>query len=109
VALVRTDPSEELVASIIRVIRFGEQGSTLAVTSNRRTLRRSLRRLIVTANVVPSSPILVTLTMEALFPLKRRFLQEPHDVNIPEEVFLRSRRENLTVHCFNWLGSVAET
>jgi hypothetical protein len=39
VALVRTDVSEELSASIIRVTRFGELGITLAVTSNRRTLR----------------------------------------------------------------------
>jgi hypothetical protein len=34
VALVRTDVSEELSASIIRVTRIGELG-TLAVTSNR--------------------------------------------------------------------------
>jgi hypothetical protein len=38
VALVRLDISEELSPSIIRVIRMGELG-TLAVTSNRRTLR----------------------------------------------------------------------
>jgi hypothetical protein len=38
VALVRTDVSEELSASIIRVTRI-ELGTTLAVTSNRRTLR----------------------------------------------------------------------
>jgi hypothetical protein len=36
VALVRTDVSEELSASFIRVTRFGELGTTLAVTSNRR-------------------------------------------------------------------------
>jgi hypothetical protein len=60
VALVRTDVSEELRASFIRVIRIGELGTTLAVTSNRRTLR-----LLVTANVT-SSPILVTLMKEAL-------------------------------------------
>jgi hypothetical protein len=39
--LVRTDVSEELSASIIRVIRIGELGTTLAVTSNRSTLRRN--------------------------------------------------------------------
>jgi hypothetical protein len=39
VALVRTDVSEELSASIIRVTRIGVLGTTLAVTSNRRTLR----------------------------------------------------------------------
>jgi hypothetical protein len=34
VALVRTDVSEELSASIIRVTRIDELGTTLAVTSN---------------------------------------------------------------------------
>jgi hypothetical protein len=38
VALVRTDVSEELNASFIRGARVGELESTLAVTSNRRTL-----------------------------------------------------------------------
>jgi hypothetical protein len=38
VALVRTDVSEELSASFIRVTRIGELGTTLALTSNRRTL-----------------------------------------------------------------------
>jgi hypothetical protein len=38
VALVRTDVSEELSASIIQVTRIGELGTTLAVTSNQRTL-----------------------------------------------------------------------
>jgi hypothetical protein len=37
-ALVRTDVSQELSASFIRVTRIGELGITLAVTSNRRTL-----------------------------------------------------------------------
>jgi hypothetical protein len=41
VALVRTDVSEELSASFIRVTRIGELGTTLAVTSNRRMLRRN--------------------------------------------------------------------
>jgi hypothetical protein len=41
VALVRTDVSEELGASFIRVTRIGELGKTLAVSSNRRTLRRN--------------------------------------------------------------------
>jgi hypothetical protein len=38
VALVRTDFLDELSASFIRVTRIGELGTTLAVTSNRRTL-----------------------------------------------------------------------
>jgi hypothetical protein len=44
VALVRTDVSEELRASFISVTRIGELGTTLAVTSNRRTLRRNTIR-----------------------------------------------------------------
>jgi hypothetical protein len=67
--------SEERIAPIIRVTRIDELGTTLAVTSNRITLLRntvlfivinSVLRLLVTANVVPSSPILVTLMMEAI-------------------------------------------
>jgi hypothetical protein len=42
-ALVRTDVSEELGASSIRVTRIGELGAMLAVTSNRRTLRRNTK------------------------------------------------------------------
>jgi hypothetical protein len=42
-ALVRNDVSEELSASIIRVTRIGELGTTLAVTSNQRTLRRNTK------------------------------------------------------------------
>jgi hypothetical protein len=41
VALVRTDVSEERSATIIRVTRIGDLGTTLAVTSNRSTLRRN--------------------------------------------------------------------
>jgi hypothetical protein len=43
VTLVRTDVSEELGASIIRVTRIGELGTTLAATNNRRTLRRNTK------------------------------------------------------------------
>jgi hypothetical protein len=38
VALVRIDVSEEFSASFIRVTIIGELGTTLAATSNRRTL-----------------------------------------------------------------------
>jgi hypothetical protein len=41
VSLVRTDVSEELSAYFIRVTKIGELGTMLAVTSNRRTLRRN--------------------------------------------------------------------
>jgi hypothetical protein len=91
VTLVRTDASVEYTAFIIRVTTIGQLGTTLAVTSNRRTLRRnavcnivflrSVLRLLVTANVVPSSPILLTLIWwKRYIPRKRRFLQEPRTV-----------------------------
>jgi hypothetical protein len=51
VTLVRTDVSEEPRASFIRVTRIGELGTTLAACS-------SVRRLLVAASVVASSPIL---------------------------------------------------
>jgi hypothetical protein len=41
VALVRADVSEELSASFTRVTKIGELGTTLAVTSNLRALRRN--------------------------------------------------------------------
>jgi hypothetical protein len=64
VDLVRTDVFEELSASFIRVTRICELGTKLAVTIN----------LLVTASVVPSSSILVTMMKEALSSCERRFL-----------------------------------
>jgi hypothetical protein len=59
VALVRTDVSEELSAFFIKVTRIGELRTTLAVTNNRRTLRRK-------KTVAPISPIFVTLMIDAV-------------------------------------------
>jgi hypothetical protein len=64
VALVRKE-----VSSINRVRRIGELGTTLAVTNNRRTPGRNVKillQLLVTANVVPSTPIRVILMIDAL-------------------------------------------
>jgi hypothetical protein len=85
VALVRTDVSEELSASFIRVSRIGELGM-LAVTGNRRMMQRnshlvflrSVHRLLVTANIVRSSPILVTLMKEALGSSQTSSLYKSH-------------------------------
>jgi hypothetical protein len=45
-------------------------------------------QLLVTANVVPSPPIVVTLMMEENVPPKHRFLQEPHGITSYKTAFV---------------------
>jgi hypothetical protein len=99
VALVRTDVSEDRSASIIRVTRIVE----LNVNRNEQPTHAAKKYyvliflilvLILETNVVPSSPILVTLMSEG-YPFLRNFgLTKATWHHIPEDHMRNSHRRD---------------
>jgi hypothetical protein len=81
VALVRTNVSEERIASIIRVKRIRELGTTLVIL-------RSTIPLLVTSNVDPCSLIVSTLVMLAIYSFETLAITRDTGCNIPVDGIL---------------------
>jgi hypothetical protein len=95
VALVRTYVSEGGIASIIRVTRIGKLGTTLAVISNRSTLRGSAISSkrpwsLVIAKVAPGSLILFSLMMEPKCSSETLVLTRAAWYHMPEDNILHN-------------------
>jgi hypothetical protein len=88
VALVRTDFSEQEFVSIIKLTRIGDLGTTLLL-------------LLITTNVIPSSPIHVTLIMEGMHFYEMSVLTKTTLRNIKEDGIIPiQHRENLYLSCY---------
>jgi hypothetical protein len=110
VDLVRTDVSEEPVASIFRVGRNRELGTMLAVMSRQQHTQCFFTvwfSLLVTADI-SSSRFLSTLKMEATRSTEMSVLTRPTWCHIPEDDILHSHcRENVTSYVERKLSKFA--
>jgi hypothetical protein len=108
VARVGTEVSEECSASINKVTRIDELGTTLAVTVNLSTLQivlnRNKLRLIVTAKFVPSSLILVTLMIEAIRSSETSVFIRATRRNVSKDGILLSHRRESLKSCVTLTG-----
>jgi hypothetical protein len=84
VALVRTDNSEEHIASIIRVEIIAELGASTRVSN-------TVHQLQITADVVPDSLILSTLKMEEIHSCESAVLTKAARRYIPKYSILHGR------------------
>jgi hypothetical protein len=94
VAPVRTDSSREYTSFFTRAKRISELGTTLAAMK----FLHSGLRLLVTVNVVPSSPILLTLMMEEIRSSEKSILKRARRCNIPEDGILFAYFITLDTH-----------
>jgi hypothetical protein len=111
VAPVITDVLEQRTASIVRVRKFFETEKTLAVTSYRSMLRRNTNKLeyhtchfflvllglLVTANTVLSSPVLVTILMDAIHSSETSVLRRVTQHNISGDSILHYQKQTNSV------------
>jgi hypothetical protein len=93
VAFVWVEVSEERIASVIRLTRIVELATTLAVTTKLKTLRRNI------ANVVPSSPMLVSLIMETILSSEISVLTRATRHHVAETTFFNSSTELCRQSC----------
>jgi hypothetical protein len=86
------------------VKKIGELGTTLAVTGNRTTLRRLfLGQPNHAAKVVPGSPIIITLMMEALRYSRTSVLARLTWCKIPEDGILHSHHVKISNRLYTML------